>query len=83
MKTAFHTTLNGLLFKAAKASSPDGFYEAVEEMKALHTPAANYVLNHGVPNQKYDSHFSCIGTTWHISQKNATRLFGPLLQSER
>ena len=37
--------LNGFLFKAAKASSPDGFYEAVEEMKALHTPAANYVLN--------------------------------------
>ena len=51
VKTAFHTTLDGLLFKAAKASSPDGFDEAISEMKALHNRAANYVLN--IPKEKW------------------------------
>ena len=43
VKTKYKTSLNGLLFKAAKASNEIDFRAAINEMKELHTTAAEYV----------------------------------------
>ena len=43
VKTAYKTALNGLLFKAAKAHTRDGFHAAIAEMKQIHQDAGEYV----------------------------------------
>ena len=42
-KLHFKTALDGLLFKAAKASRKNNFMAALEEMKSLHKKAGEYV----------------------------------------
>ena len=43
VKTVFSTSLEGLLFKAAKTQSPKVFQETIEEMKVLNEDAGKYV----------------------------------------
>ena len=42
-KKHHHTSLNGLVFKAAKAATPREFDETINEMKALHKAGGNYI----------------------------------------
>ena len=62
-----HTSLNGLVFKAAKAATPREFDETINEMKALHKAGGNYI--EGIGKERWARAFSLLAVlgTLHLT----------------
>ena len=60
-----HTSLNGLVFKAAKAATPREFDETINEMKALHKAGGNYI--EGIGKERWARAFFTASRFGHVT----------------
>ena len=69
VKKQFHTTLDGLLFKAARAATVKAFKDVMEEIKAIHPAARAYIK--GVDRNKWARAFFKARRLGHVTSNIA------------
>ena len=65
MKTKFHTTLDGLLFEAAKAADETAFLGVMDRIKSLNGGAAKYI--EGIERERWARAFFPIRRFGHVT----------------